>query len=162
MKIERATTEDVLAVASNMRDRDLEEFSAVMFADTREGLARLLAEHYGGREDVFCGADGHPICIGGSIETRPNVVTLVFFATDEFPRIALPITRFVRRELFPRYFAAGVHRIEAVSLATYSPIHEWLRTLGLSQETGPMLGYGKRGESFIQFSLVQNVRPAGR
>lgn len=155
MKIDPATTEDVRRVASRMRDRDFDEFSAVTPCDTRQELADLLASRYGGRADVMCGAgDLGPICIGGTIEARPNVLTLLFFATDEFPTIALPATRFIRNNLFPRLFAAGVHRIEAVSLANYDQAHEWLRLLGLKPETGPLLGYGKRGEAFIQYSKV--------
>lgn len=157
MEIDRATSQDVQQVALRMRERDFEEFSAVAAVDTREELADLLAVRYGGRADVLCGSKGgRPICIGGTIEGRPNVITLLFFATDEFPEIAVSITRFIRSELFPRYFAAGIHRIEAVSLARYGQIHKWLRTIGLEKETGPMLGYGKRGEAFIQFSKVKN------
>jgi hypothetical protein len=32
--------------------------------------------------------------------------------------------------------------------------HAWLNTLGLTAETGPLLGYGKNKEVFRQFSLV--------
>lgn len=156
MKIEPASTEDVRSVALRMRARDFEEFSAVAPVDTREELADLLAERYGGRDEVLCGwFDGKPVSIGGTIEARPNVLTLLFFATDEFPRVALPVTRFIRNELFPRFMAAGVHRIEAVSLATHAEAHTWLRVLGLERETRAMRGYGKRGEAFIQFAKVR-------
>lgn len=155
MRIERATVAEVHYVALNMRERDFEEFSAVAPVDTREELADLLADRYGGRSDVLCGSkDGEPICIGGTIEGRPNVLTLLFFATDAFPEIALPITRFIRNELFPRYFEAGVHRVEAVSLGGYDHVHRWLQIIGLEPETGPLRAYGKRGEDFVQFSKV--------
>ena len=81
---------------------------------------------------------------------RPNVVSLLFFATDQFPEIALPATRFIKRELFARLKKAGVHRIEAVSMVDHNDTHAWLQTLGLERETEPMIGYGKGGESFIQ------------
>ncbi len=157
MRIERASTEEVRLVAFNMRDRDFLEFSGVSFVDTREDLANLLARNYGGRSDVMCGAIGdRPICIGGTLELRPNVITLLFFATPEFPEIALSITKFIRNELFPRFFANGIHRIEAVSLAEYSDVHKWLRSIGLTPETGPLKNYGKAGQSYIQFSKVAN------
>jgi hypothetical protein len=162
MKIERASREEVYQVALHMRERDFEEFSAIAPVDTRPELAALLAERYGGREDVLCGSlGGEPICIGGTIEGRPNVLTLLFFATDDFPKIGVSITRFIRNQLFPRYFVAGAHRIEAVSLAGYDHVHQWLRVIGLRPETGPMSGYGKRGEAFIQFSKVKDDCPAG-
>lgn len=128
-----------------------------MEADTRAQMASLLPWRYGMRDDVLCGADndGTPIWIAGTIEGRPHVVTLLFFATDAFPKYALPTTRFVKKQLFPRYFEAGVHRMEAISLASYEKAHGWLRVLGLTPETGPLEGYGKRGEAFIQFSMAR-------
>lgn len=162
MKIEPASVADVHAVALAMRERDCDEFSAVSFAENRGQLAKLLAERYGGRPDVLCGWNGdRPACIGALVMARPNVVTLGFFATDDFRRIGLGITRFIRRELFPRYEAAGVHRFEAVSMATHDEAHVWLKTLGLEPETGPLHGYGRNGEAFIQFARVRDACPAG-
>lgn len=160
--IERATPEQVRHVALNMRPRDYAEFSAFAQGDTREELAEALATRYGGRDDVLCGAVGdEPICIGGAIETWPGVMTLLFFATPAFPRIGMAITRFIRNDLFPRYEAAGVHRIQAVSLDGYEQVHHWLNAIGLKPETPPMPGYGKNGEAFIQFARVRDVCPIG-
>lgn len=162
MKIEPASQDDVFTVAIGMRQGDYEEFSAVSFANNRAELAAILAERYGGHPDVLCGWRGNqPACIGGLVMARPNVVSLLFFGTDDFPRIGLGVTRFIRRELFPRYEAAGVHRFEAVSMATHNEAHVWLKTLGLEPETDPLAGYGRKGEAFIQFSRVRDVRPAG-
>lgn len=103
MKIDVATDDDIRAVALQMRERDFAEFSAVTTAATPEELADLLASRYAGRPDVLCASlDGVPVCIGGTIESRPNVMTLLFFATDRFSDIAIPITRFIRR-LFSNY-----------------------------------------------------------
>ena len=155
MKIEPATVQDVMAVATAMRERDFDEFSAVSWAETRDGVARDLADRYGGRPDVLCGFwKDKPTCIGGTIEARPNVLTLLFFATDDFPKIGFPLTRFIRNTLFPKMRAAGVHRIEAVSMAGHDQTHEWLRVIGLDQETEPLRKYGKNGEDFIQFAWV--------
>lgn len=162
MRIDAADPGQIHDVAMRMRDRDFDEFSSISHADTREKLAEILTSTYGGRDDVMCGSlDGKPICIGGTILGRPGVVSLLFFATDDFPSIALPITRFIRRGLFPRYEAAGVHRIEAVAMHTHTETHAWLKSLGLKAETGPLAGYGKNGEAFVQFSKVSDVRPAG-
>lgn len=161
MRIEPASRENVFTVAENMRERDYVEFGALSFASTRAALALVMAERYGGRPDVMCGYFMDvPVCIGGAIETRPNVITLLFFATDDFNRVAFPATRFIRGEMFPRLRDAGVHRIEAVSLANHADAHKWLRVLGLEAETLPLAGYGKAGEEFIQFSWVRDVRPA--
>ncbi|MFY7925566.1 MAG: hypothetical protein ACOVN5_07130 [Aquidulcibacter sp.] len=152
MKISEPTPDDVYQVAKNMRDRDFAEFSAVSHSETRHQLAVGMMMRYGQDESTVVGFDGDdPVCVGATIMARPNVVTLLFFATDSFPKIALPATRFIKRELFGRLKKAGVHRIEAVSMAGHDETHAWLRTLGLERETDLMRGYGKNGESFIQF-----------
>ena len=162
MQIEQATREDIFRVAVGMRQADYDEFSAVSFADDRAGLAQSLAERYGAHPDVLCASrDGEPICIGGFVMTRPNVVSLLFFATDDFPRIGLGITRFITRNWFPKLEAAGVHRFEAVSLSTHLAAHAWLGTLGLRPETGKLRNYGRGGEDFILFSKVVDARPSG-
>lgn len=158
-KIEPATADDVRHVALHMRERDFEELSATSRCDSREELADALAKAYGNRPDVLCGsADGVPVCIGGTLEMWPGVISLLFIATADFPRIGQTITRFIRRELFPRYEAAGVHRIQAISLAGYDEIHNWLRALGLQQEGLPMRAYGRNGEDFVTFARVKNAR----
>lgn len=158
MRIDPATADDVRHVVMNMRARDFEEFKGVSRFDDRKQMADAMAFMYGGRPDVLCGSlDGDPICIGGTIEAWPNVISLLFLATDDFPKIGRPITRFIRRELFPRYFDAGIHRIQAVSLDGYSQVHEWLRAIGLRQEGAPMPGYGKNGEAYVTFAKVKNV-----
>ena len=162
MTIEPAHKIDVFNVAKDMRTSDYDEFSAVSFEDNRTSLARLLAERYGSRPDVLVGTwKDHPVCIGGFLMTRPGVVTLLFFATDDFHHIGLGVTRFIRKNLFPRLEREGVHRFEAVSMATHTAAHKWLGTLGLKAETEPMRGYGRAGEAYIQFSKVRDVRPAG-
>lgn len=156
--IDAATDADVRDVALRMRADDFAEFSAVSFAEDRTMLAGSLAERYGARPEILCGRfERRPVCIGGAVQSRPNVATLLFFATDEFPMIALEITRFVRRRLLPALTARGVHRVEAVSLASHVRAHAWLKTLGLRPETGPLNGYGKGGEAFIQFSRVSDA-----
>ncbi len=145
-----------------MRERDFVEFSTVSFFRDRNELAADLAARYGGRPDVMCGSsDGEPVCIGGTLEVRPGVVTLLFFATDAFPRIGLGITRFIKKNLMPRLEQAGIHRFEAVSHADYRETHAWLAAIGLRPETEPMRGYGRDRSAYIQFSKVCDARPAG-
>lgn len=163
MRIERASPEAVRFVALNMRARDFDEFSALSPLDDREALAGELAARYGRRPDVVCvGDEAGPICVVGTIEAWPTVVTLLFFATDRLASIVLPATRFVLRELFPRYDRIGIRRIQAVAMADRPDVDRWLRMLGLEPETGPLPGYGKRGEAFIQYARVRDVRAPGR
>lgn len=161
MKIESAAPGDIRAVALNMRDRDVDEFTAINFADTREELAEALERRYEGDPSVMCGYwKDRPTCIGGAMQNRPGVVSLLFYATNDFPKIALPMTRWLRNELFPRLIdEGGIHRIEAIAINGRKDVMAWLYTLGLAPETGPLYGYGKRGEAFLLFSKVVDVRP---
>lgn len=152
MKIERATRDDIAFVARNMRERDFAEFSAISRCDTREELADLLTQTYGGREDIICGAKDEPICIGITVEVWPNVMSLGFLATDRFPEIGRPITKFTK-DLLAKYEAAGVHRVQAISIEGYDTTHRWLETLGLKREV-VMPGYGRNNETFVQFARV--------
>ena len=58
------------------------------------------------------------------------------------------------KDLFPRYFAAGVHRIQATSLDGYDEVHRWLRALGLEREA-VLPAFGRNGEDFVQFAKVK-------
>lgn len=161
MRLEYATADDVRAVALAMRESDYREFSALSPTTDREGLAERLAARYSGRDDVlaaFC--DGQPVAVGGLIESRPNVLTALFFATDDFQKVGLEVTYFVKR-LLPQVKANGVHRIEAVSLVGHTEAHRWIRHFGLLPEGPPMRGYGKNGEAYQQFAWIDDDCPPG-
>jgi hypothetical protein len=154
MKIDVPTYEDLSKVANGMRARDVAEFSAVNKVDNAFELATLMKERYAHRQDTFCVYDGEtPVGIGAMIEGRPNVITLMFFATDELPNVVLGLTKFIKRELFPNYRKNGAHRIECVSIDGYEETHRWIETLGLKREA-VLRGYGKNGEAFHQFAWV--------
>lgn len=142
-------------VADRMRDKDAEEFLALSFAGNAAELADVMVHKYSANQQTFCFSDGdEPVAVGAMVEARPNVITLMFFATDAFPKLALQIARFTRQRLFPKYRAAGVHRIECVSIDGYEAAHRWIEILGLKREGGPMRGFGKGGETFHQFAWV--------
>lgn len=161
MRIDTADERTIRRVALNMRDSDFAEFSAVSFADNRRALADMLAEQYGKRHMLCAWHDGKPVWVGGAVQLRPRVFSLLFFSTDDLPKIGVASTLFIKRRLFPQYFRAGAHRLEAVSLATHTEAHRWLEFLGLRAETGLLEAFGKNRENFIQFSKVVDVRPAG-
>ncbi len=155
MRIEEPTEQSVRYVADNIRERDLAEFMAVSSASSEQGLKDGLVARYAAGHDVFVAwLDDEPVAVGAMVQHRPNVVTLMFFATDKFNSIYMPLTRFIRQRLFPLYRNAGVHRIECVSLDGYDAVHRWIEMLGLQREGEPMRGYGRNGETFVQVAWV--------
>lgn len=155
MKVGAATTDDVRSVANSMRARDREEFMAVSNFLHHSELVHSLVDRYGGHPDVIVAGldEGKPMCIGGLILHRPNVATLLFFATDDFHLIGRDFTRFVKQRLFPGYTRKGVHRIECASLGGYDEVHRWIEVLGLTREV-EMKKFGRGGETYVQFAWV--------
>lgn len=154
MTIKPATVEDVRQVALNMRDQDFTEFTATTFAASREELADLLATRYGASGGVLCGCyKGKPTCIGGAYELWPNVITLLFYATDDFPKIGIGVSRFLKKNILPRFYALGINRVQAISHGEHKEAHRWLEVLGLEKEA-EFPKYGKGGETFYQFAKV--------
>jgi hypothetical protein len=161
MRTDIATFENVRYVAERMRDEDLREFLALSTAHNRIELVEALVKAYGEHPAVFCVYDGdEPVAIGGLIQHRPNVGTVLFFATDRIaePDIGMALTRFIKQRLLPRYRDNGMHRIEAVSIEGHTQAHRWIEAIGLPQEGPPMRGFGKGCETYIQFA---DVRPTG-
>lgn len=154
LRIDEPNESHVRYVAEHMRRTDVDEFLAVSFAEDRQQLTEIMVAQYAAHPAALCASDEFgPVAVGAMIEARPNVITLMFFATDRFVEIALPLTRFIRQRLFPRYRDAGVHRIECISIEGHYDAHRWLNTLGLSHEAR-LRGFGKDGEHFHQFAWV--------
>jgi hypothetical protein len=162
MKLDAPSYDTVRRVAENMRAGDVREFLAVSPAETPAALVDGLVLRYGDAPDAFgfYDDDRTPIAVGAMVQHRPNVVTLAFFATDEFPRIAADVAKFARRSLFPSYQKRGVHRIECISIEGYEAAHRWIEMLGLTQEA-VMPGYGRGGETYLQFAWVADASPTG-
>ena len=158
MIIAEPTYSRVLHVISNMRTTDVDEFLAVSFAGDRRALSASLLEKWGHDETAIVAMDdegAEPIAVGAIVVGTPNVGTLMFFATPRFDEIALPLTRFIRQRLLPKYQSAGIHRIQCVSIADYHASHRWIKALGLKQEAViPKLG--KDGQDFIQFAWTSD------
>ncbi len=158
MRIDGATVESVRHVATHMRDSDIHEFMALSHAIDARELAATMVERYGNNPDTIVAFDGEdPVAVGAMLEIRPNVATLMFFATDQFEKIANPLTRFIRQRLFTQCRGHGVHRIECVSIEGYAAAHRWIKALGLKEEA-VMPGYGRNAETFRQFAWVADVR----
>ncbi|SFI05768.1 hypothetical protein [Methylobacterium brachiatum] len=154
MILEAATYDTAAAVALKMRPRDRDEFLAVAAVED-DKIAAWIADRMGRRDGILCAraGDGEPVSIGGAVEVRPGSATLLFYATERFPEIALPMTRFIRRHYFPSLAAAGTHRIECVTLDSYRAMQRWLETLGLKREA-TIPAYGKGRETFAMYAWI--------
>lgn len=154
MQIKNCDPESVRLVALNMRAQDYEEFSALLPVAARAELAEMLTCTFGrSREAYVVWCKGQPVAVGGFIETRPNVRTVLFFATEGFADVAVPLTKWIRRELMPSVITAGAHRIECVVKQDYWAARRWIGFFGLRHEAS-LAKYGKNGEPFELFAWV--------
>jgi hypothetical protein len=149
-----ATEAHVRAVALRMRDRDLAEFSAMSWTNDRAGAAERLGLAYGDMTGVQCALlDGKPVAIGGLIWTRPGVVSLLFYATDDFPSVVVALTRHIAAEM--TVAKAVANRIECFSMSTYTEMQQWVELFGLRPEA-TLRRYGKNGEDFIVYAWLHD------
>ena len=161
MLLSQATPEAVREVALHMRDSDLEEFLALNHADNRDLLAAQLAGRYGSHPcALVCWHDNRPVAVGAFIVGRPGVVTLMFFAADDWKPVSKQLSVHLRQMMdLIRNADGGAHRIEAVALASHVEARRWLEFFGLQPEGPPMRGYGKSGEIFQQYAWVSDACP---
>ena len=157
MRIDAPTRADVLEVASNLRPKDMAELTAANPGHDADSIPLLMADRYGDAEtSLGAWLDEEPIAIGAIVPTSPGVAHIGLFATDDFPRIALAMTRFIRNRLIPQYEAHGFTRFECASIAGYDEAHRWIETLGL-QRADTLAGFGAGGEDFIRFARNAHV-----
>lgn len=160
MILKQTTPEHIEAVALRLRARDREEFTAIYGPLAPDVLARVMRDSYASYDGLLTGCrdDGTPVFVGGGVQLRPNTAAILFMATDDFPKIAKAATKFIRDTFLPAMEAGGVHRIEAVTLASYVDMQRWLRLLGFRQE-GVAQAYGANGEDFHYFARCRFARP---
>lgn len=132
-----------------MRERDAREIYATCWDENPEHLAdRVVA---GGSFRFVFAVDGVPACVVGAAPLWPNVWAAFMFATDDWPRVAVSVTRFVRRVMIPVLFEQGVIRVSAASDSAHDTAHRWLELLGAEREGSPLLDFGKDGETFFNY-----------
>ena len=150
--LDPANPDDVYRVALAMRERDVEEFTAVPEVDTRAALAIEMCARFGKHPHCYVMRhEGQAVAVVGALPIRPRSRSMLFYATPDFPKVGLWATKLFIREWLPAQKAAGVHRIECASLAGYEDMHRWLAVLGFNREM-EMPNFGKRGETFVMFA----------
>lgn len=138
---------DILSIVTGMREWDRREVYACRWDDDPLTLAHQLA--MSGDFGWVIGQE-RPIAGVGAVPLWPGVWSAWMIATDEWPAVALPVTRFVRRAMIPALLRDGAHRVECDSMVGHDVAHAWLRVLGAVQE-GPPRHRGRNREPFITF-----------
>lgn len=149
MNLAKANLLDVLYVARNMREWDRREIFATRWNDDPDALTVEIVSRCG--PCWWVAGTERAIAVIGATEIWPGVWSAGMFATDEFPKIGLSLTRWVRKSMIPLLRSEGMHRAECRSMAGHEVAHRWLALLGAEMESR-VPNYGKGGEDFFTFA----------
>lgn len=146
-----ASRDDVLYVATNVRQKDYEEIMALLRCETHQDFVEYCIDRYADVGCAYCHLyNDEPVCISSWAQVRPNVWSCGMFATDKFKLVGKSLTKFIFNGILPGLMNAGCHRVECQSIVGYDEVHKWLEYIGFINE-GVLRKYGKNGEDFVQF-----------
>lgn len=155
MRLAKINADDLHWVASRMRKLDQEEIYATRWSDQADDLVRDIMA--GGDFGFVAGDDnGLPIAAFGAVPVWEGVWEVWMFATDEWKRIAMDVTKFGHRTFFPALNEAGYHRLQCRSLSTHHVAHRWLESMGAHKES-ELPNYGRNGETFYLFCWTKPI-----
>lgn len=138
--------QDMLDICRNLRERDREELFATRFGDDPADLANSAVASGGFRWGAYL--DGRPVAAIGAQPRWPGVWTAWAYGTDDWPRVALTLTKHVRRFMLPALLRAGAHRVDAFALETHTDARRWLEMLG-ARPKNILAKWGRNGENFV-------------
>jgi hypothetical protein len=91
---------------------------------------------------------GRPAVIGGALPMWPGVAVGWLLGTDDWPKVGLEVTRFVKRVILPELEERGLHRIECRALAGNAEVIRWLKAIGFHEEAA-IAQFGQGREDFV-------------
>lgn len=151
---------DIDYVMHRLRHYDHIEASATSHSDNPEDWARLIAGAGAFQWAAYWGE--FPVAVFGAMERWPGVWSGWCLGTDNFPHVALSVSRFIKWVMVPALFDAGMNRLDAYALQDYAVTHRWLRMLGASPEVA-LENWGKNGETFVSYVwLREATKPTDR
>lgn len=137
--------EDVLKICQSLRREDKQEIFATRFDDKPEDLAESTMKTKGSSWIIYHNDD--PVGVLGFIPVSPGIWTAFAFANDGFNKVAISLTRFIRKGILPSLLATGAKQIQAMVWMEYHQARKWLRGFG-AREEAVIPNLGKNGEDF--------------
>lgn len=148
MKLANPSLMDVLYITHHLREWDRKEVFATRFSDDPDQLAMDVLR-WG--PNWWVAGEDKAIAVIGATEVWPGCWSVGMFATDEFSKIGLPLTKWVKRSMIPHIAQQGIRRGECRSIEGHEMAHRWLETLGAKREGDGLKKYGKDGETFFTY-----------
>lgn len=151
MRLAKLNPGDVLYIAQNLRECDKREIFSTRWSESPEDFTADILSF--GEFAWVCGLE-RPIAAIGAAPLRPGCWTMWMFATDEFNKIGISLTKFAKRVIFPALKEAGAHRLETLSIEGHYTAHRWLEYLGAHREAEHK-SFGKNRETFYSYSWTR-------
>jgi hypothetical protein len=151
MTLDKLDYNGLYTIAENMRPADAREIYATRWDEDPGSVARealALSYDFG----WIAAKDDRPICAIGAVSPHPGLWSVWMFATPEFPKIGLGVTKFALRYMKPALLQTG-HRLECRSIDGHTDAHKWLEFCGFTRESS-LPKYGKNGETFHIYSIT--------
>jgi hypothetical protein len=99
----------------------------------------------------ICWLGGVPVAAIGARQSWPGVWSVWAFGTDDWPRVALTLSKHAVRSLRPAMLKLNGHRAECASHVKHHSAHAWLEWMGFKREA-LMRGHGRNGEDFYLYA----------
>lgn len=140
-------------VAQHMRDRDWTEVRAVLGDVSADAVGWAFAQAYQvqGLAGFVCKLDGESVAVMSATCETPKSAQVGLYATDAFNRVAISVTRKIKREVMPALVKMGVTRAECRCWEAHKDARRWLGILGAKEEC-LIPEYGANGETFVQLA----------
>ena len=153
----KLTLDHALYVSRRMRKTDRDEVMATRWnANDNDNDADFALSCFKslGSSFVAINKKGVPVIIGGVAMNAPGIGTAWMVGTDDWPSVALEVSRFCRKSIKKYLKSEDIHRIHAYSSVFHSDSHKWLELVGMKR--GPLLKkWGKNHEDFILFEVFK-------
>lgn len=140
-------------VANHMRERDWVEVRAVLGPSDPQDIGYAFARNhqYRGIDGFVCKLHGESVAVMSATYETPKSAQVALYATDAFNRVAIAVTRKIKREVMPYLVNRGVTRAECRCWEQHDDARRWLAILGAVEEC-VIPEYGANGETFIQMA----------
>lgn len=151
------TPDDVKTICHNLRASDRAQIEATMGGFDAGALGNWLCgmQEYAVAWQSFGTLVRGPIALLGVWEQWPGLALGLLVATDDFKAVALPVARYLKRELPPFLIECGVRRVEVRELAGSSIDRRFVAMLGAKFECYlPLLG--AQGQTGAQYAWTND------
>lgn len=153
VEIRPAVLRDVSFIAANLRDCDRAEICCQIAPGTKP--VEIASFCIGRGQSWTAFLYGLPSGAFGFSEISDGVLNGWAFGRPGFQRCIPSITRFVFRDVVPRWLNNGIRRIEVRTIEGHENAHRWLEASG-AQRCCTLEDWGRGGERFFLYAWISS------